>query len=150
MRRCAIKGAFYTRRGKERRFPGEKIARRGRAAYAVPHHSPFRCPMLDVDLLTRRTTHFVLWRPKQTATAPRLILGQFQPGNPPALTGEKQFDLRPAAGFADLWELPAADCGLAGGQIYHYWFEVDDSDPGKDPPARIRCGDPFAHTVDWR
>src|SRR5207245_2066924 len=67
-----------------------------------------------------------------------------------ALTGEKQFDLRPAAGFADLWELPAADCSLTDGQIYHYWFEVDDTDPGKDPPARIRCGDPFAHTVDWR
>src|SRR4029077_18342204 len=139
--------------GKERPFPsgtrcrrrlrqGFMIARGPPAVYAVPISYRFGCPMLDVDLLTRRTTHFVLWRPQKTATVPRLIIGQFQPGNPPTLTGERQFTLQPVAGFSDLWDLPAAACGLVDGQIYHYWFEVDDSDPGKNPPARIRCGDP--------
>jgi len=102
---------------------------------------------MNVDLLERKVTHFVLWRPKKTRTNPRLIIRTFQAGTPPTLAGERQIELKPSAKFADLYEVPAADCGLADGEVYHYWFEVDDSDPTKNPPARIRCTDPRATTV---
>jgi pullulanase len=105
---------------------------------------------LQADLLERRKTSFVLWQPRITATAPRLILGQFQPGNPPTLAHEQQFSLRLVSGFRDLWEIPAADCHLASGQVYHYWFEVEDTNPDHQPPGKIRCTDPLASTVDWR
>lgn len=105
---------------------------------------------MESDLLRRRKTHFVLWRPKNVGTAPRLIIGQFQPGNPPTLAGEQQLPLTQAEGFPDLWEIAASSCNLQDGTIYHYWFEVDDSDPGRTPPSRIRCTDPAAHSVDWR
>ena len=101
-------------------------------------------------MLDRKTSTFVLWRPMKTSTPPQLIIGQFQAGNPPSLVGERQLLMRHSAAFPDLWELPAAECGLQNGQIYHYWFEIDDSDPGKNPPSRIRCADPTALTVDWR
>jgi glycosidase len=104
---------------------------------------------MDVDLLKRKATHFVLWRPNQTGTNPKLILGTFQPGTPPTLAGERQIELKPSAQFADLYEVAAASCGLADGEVYHYWFEVEDSDPTKDPPGRIRCTDPTATTVNW-
>jgi pullulanase len=105
---------------------------------------------MDIDLLKRRTTHFVLWRPRNTATPPRLIIGRFQPGNPPSLADDQQFPLTQTAGFPDLWEIAASACDLQDGLVYHYWFEVDDSDPGRSPPARIRCTDPAAGSVDWR
>src|SRR5437870_167894 len=77
------------------------------------------------DLLERKRTHFVLWHARITATAPQLIIGQFQAGNPPTLGHEQQLPLRPVPGFRDLWEIPAADCHLTNAQVYHYWFEVE-------------------------
>jgi pullulanase len=105
---------------------------------------------MSADLLDRKASTFVLWRPMKTSTPPQLIIGQFQAGNPPTLVGERQLPMRCSAAFPDLWELPATECGLQNGQIYHYLFEIDDSDPGKSPPSRIRCADPTALTVDWR
>jgi pullulanase len=102
-----------------------------------------------VDLLERKATHFVLWRPNRTRTAPMLIIGTFQPGSPPGLVGERQIALKPSANFPDLYEVAAADCGLVEGTVYHYWFEVDDSDPTRNPPGRIRCTDPTATAVNW-
>jgi glycosidase len=104
---------------------------------------------IKVDLLERKATKFVLWRPGKTATPPKLIIGTFVPGTPPTLAGVQEIELKPAAGFPDLYEVDAARCGLAEGVVYHYWFEVDDADPTKIPPARIRCTDPTATTVDW-
>src|SRR3954467_6025647 len=105
---------------------------------------------MKVDLLTRRETKFVLWRPKNTTTPPKLVIGQFQAGNPPTLVNEQSFNLTAAAGFPDLWEIAAAACHLTDGQIYHYWFEIDDSDEAKNPKKPIRIADPAAFTVDWR
>ncbi len=58
--------------------------------------------------------------------------------------------MRLVAGFTDLWEIPAAECGLVDGEIYHYWFEV--TVPRRRPghPRRVRITDPTATMVDWR
>jgi pullulanase len=103
---------------------------------------------VDADLLRRKATAFVLWRPAVTTPPPRMIIGRLQPGNPPALTGEQSLPLRPAGG--GLWELPAGECGLVDSTVYHYWFEVTDTNPAKATHPRIRCTDPTAWTVDWR
>lgn len=102
------------------------------------------------DLLTRRQTHFVLWRPANPVPAPRLVLGEFEPGNPPTLAHQRDFPLVQDATFPDLWALPAAACGLTDGRVYHYWFEVTDTDPERQPGNRVQIADPFAFTVDWR
>ncbi len=102
------------------------------------------------DLLEYKKTHFVLWRPRVTDPPPRLVIGKFQNGNPPLLVGERAFELRPSVKGEDVWEIPAAKCGLADGETYHYWFEVTDCNPCKDSHPRIRCTDPTALTVDWR
>src|SRR6185436_3420304 len=88
---------------------------------------------MKINLLTRRGTKFILWRPKNTTTPPKLVIGQFQAGNPPTLVNEQIFSLTAAAGFPDLWEISASACHLTDGEIYHYWFEIDDSDEAKDP-----------------
>ena len=105
---------------------------------------------LAADLLARRTSHFLLWRPNESVTPPLLVLGRFQPGNPPTLTDERQFTMKPAAGVSGLWQIAAADCGLADGDIIHYWFEVEDTHPHRSLSRTVRCTDPAAHTVDWR
>jgi glycosidase len=102
------------------------------------------------DLLNRKRTHFVLWRPAVTNPAPTLVIGQFQNGNPPTFSERNRIDLAPDPANPDLWTIPAASCGLTDGQIYHYWFEVTDSDPRKSNRRRIRCTDPTAGSVDWR
>jgi hypothetical protein len=105
---------------------------------------------MAVGLLKRKETHFVLWRPRKLHPVPRLAIGKFQTGNPPALTARHDFDLKPSALGADLWEIPASDCSLVDGEVYHYWFEVSDSNPAKNPQHRILCTDPTAWAVDWR
>jgi 1,4-alpha-glucan branching enzyme len=58
--------------------------------------------------------------------------------------------MRLASGFTDLWELPAAECGLVDGAIYYYWFEVSVSQRGGDGYYRQWITDPAAMMVDWR
>jgi len=101
------------------------------------------------DLLARRQTAFVLWRLTHTDPPPSLIIGWLQPGTPLQLVGEQSLPMRQVPGFEDLWERPAAECGLVEGWVYYYWFEVSSSLPGR-PPARIRISDPLATAVDWR
>lgn len=103
---------------------------------------------MSADLLKRKETYFVLWRVGKIP--PELVIGQFQPGNPPILGGEQRFTLKQSSAFSDLWEIPATDCNLQTGQIYHYWFEVEDTDPEQKAPTRIRCTDPYAYVTDWR
>jgi pullulanase len=106
---------------------------------------------LSADLLSRKQTSFVLWLAKAPANAPVLVIGQFQPGNPPTLAHGNRFTLTAAAGFTDLFAIAATACGLTDGNVYHYWFEVDDSDPSHlAPPSRILCTDPAGSAVDWR
>jgi pullulanase/glycogen debranching enzyme len=102
------------------------------------------------DILDRRKTQFVLWRPKPTAAPPVLVIGQFQYGNSPSMSGQQRIALTPVAGFDDLYALDAATCNLIAGQVYHYWFEVEDTSPLGQPGMRVLTTDPFAWTVDWR
>ncbi len=108
---------------------------------------------MSSDLLQRKSDSFVLWRPGHTHPPPRLVIGRFQSGNPCGFVDQQRLDLRPAAVGNDLWELPAAECNLTDGRVYHYWFEVSDTNPYRDhgaAPARILCTDPTAWCVDWR
>jgi pullulanase len=103
---------------------------------------------VGTDLLSRKATRFVLWAPGQTA--PKLVIGTLQFGAPPVLAGRKSLPLTRAAGVSDLWEIAPADCGLQDGAVYHYWFEVDDTQPGHAANARVAVTDPTACAVDWR
>lgn len=98
------------------------------------------------DILTRRQTHFVLWCPRETSP-PVLILGKLKLGNPARFKELDRWPLQPVPQRPGLWELEAASCGLMQGQVYHYWFEVDNSWP---EPARIQVTDPLAYGVDYR
>jgi pullulanase len=104
----------------------------------------------NADILNRKATHFVLWRPGLITTTPELIIRELRSGNPPDLVNQKQFTMTPAVGVTGLWEISASDCRLVDGQMYHYWFEVEDSKANCWPPPRIRCTDPMAFAVDWR
>ena len=85
---------------------------------------------MAANLLARKETAFVLWRVGNTNQPPTLIIGQLHPGTPITFSNERRFTLQPVAGFPELFEIPAADCNLTDGQVYHYWFEVDDTKPG--------------------
>jgi len=105
---------------------------------------------ISTDILTRRTTRFVLWCPRTQNTPPELVIGRLRNGNPPAVEGIRHVALAAVAGPAGLFEVAAANCGLEDGAVYHYWFEVDDSRSDLHPPARVVVTDPFASCVDWR
>lgn len=96
---------------------------------------------IPADLLDRRKTQFILWRPKPGSPAPVLVIGEFQPANPNAFVNSKRFTLTPVAGFTDLFAIDASACGLVDGWVYHYWFEIE---------GGVLCTDPAATTVDWR
>jgi pullulanase len=104
------------------------------------------------DILRRRQTQFVLWSPASVASSPELIIGQLQNGNPPKFTRLARKALQRAAGDVGtpggLFELDASNLGLADGQTYHYWFEVQDTSPGGS--GRVQITDPLAAVVDYR
>jgi pullulanase len=104
--------------------------------------------MLPSDLLLRRQTHFTLWRPHLGGNAPVLVIGRFVAGNPNFLAEGTEIPLPAAADAPGLWMIAAGDTGLAEG-IYHYWFRVENTNPGR-PAVLILCTDPLATTVDWR
>ncbi len=103
------------------------------------------------DLLRRRQTHFVLWRPGCVDPAPTLVLGLFF-SLYPTPAGLREIPLSPDPDFPDLWQVAAADCGLINGEIYYYWFKVKNTNPypfsGDD--EILYCTDPLATTVDRR
>lgn len=107
-------------------------------------------------LLDRKKTHFVFWRPSLAAAAaspPTLVLGQIDSSNPPVLTAVQTLPLSPSplSTAGDLWEIAAADCNLLDGAVYHYWFEVENTNVYSAPAnQRLRCTDPTAYCVDWR
>jgi 1,4-alpha-glucan branching enzyme len=102
------------------------------------------------DLLQRKQTQFVLWRPATSNPVPRLIIGRYQADGTPVPGSEQAFDLQPAPGHSDLWQREARDCNLVAGQVYYYFFEVTNSHPDQPGALRLRCTDPAAETVDWR
>lgn len=101
------------------------------------------------DLFRLKQTKFLLWRPRNTDPVPNLVIGVFQPGNPPSLRSRQVHALKEAGEGLGLWGIEASECGLMDGQVCHYWFEVTDSHPSRDG-RRILCTDPTAFTVDWR
>src|SRR5271165_5312025 len=106
--------------------------------------------MLPADLLVRRETHFTFWLPSLAATAPVLVIGTFAAGNPNTLAGITNIPMSPAgATLPGLFAVAASETGLPGG-VYHYWFQVPNTNPGEPASAPILCTDPFAATVDWR
>jgi 1,4-alpha-glucan branching enzyme len=104
------------------------------------------------DILTRRDTRFVLWCPATVASPPEVIIGQLQNGNPPTLKPLARKTLQRAAGdvgtLGGLFELEASVLGLTDGEIYHYWFDVQDTSPGGT--GRVQITDPLAAVVDYR
>jgi len=102
------------------------------------------------DLLRRKQTAFVLWRPAKTGQVPRLILGRYRSDGSPDQSSQQVFDLRQEAAHPDLWIKPAAECSLSERQVYYYFVEVTDDRPGQPGDLRLRCTDPAALTVDWR
>lgn len=102
------------------------------------------------DLIERKKTRFVLWRPRATNPGSVLVIGEFDPGISDGLIKRREFPLRQSAAHPDLWEIPAAECGLAEGKVYHYWFRVIDSNPYKGLHPEMLCTDPAAYTVDYR
>src|SRR5512141_2639293 len=97
---------------------------------------------MSSDLLRHKETHFALWLPRNPVPAPKLVIGKFSPGSPPAFVDRQDFELQPSAERTGVWEIPAAECNLAEEEVYHYWFEVNDSNPYKDMHPRILCTDP--------
>ncbi len=105
---------------------------------------------LSCDLLLRRETHFTLWRPSSDVRPPVLVIGTFAAGNPNSLANRKDIPLSAAnPNVPGLWTIAAAEIGFPDG-IYHYWFQVGNTNPFDPAAALICCTDPFATTVDWR
>ena len=102
---------------------------------------------MAVQFFDLKRTGFVLWRPLHRDRAPALVIGEFQAGNPPTLINRQQFDLAALPSHPDVFTISANRSGLADGHVYHYWFEVTDSNPDRDG-RRTLCTDPAAFTVD--
>ena len=105
---------------------------------------------MSSNLLKRKETHFILWRPAVTNPKPILVIGILAPGNPPDLQNRQEFFLQQSPTLPELWEIDARTLGLVDGQIYHYWLRVRDSFPDPSRDAQMEITDPFATTVDWR
>ncbi|GAB2546555.1 alpha-amylase family glycosyl hydrolase [Spirosoma aerophilum] len=105
---------------------------------------------MNASLLTRKEDRFVLWHVANFKPAPCLVIGQLHPGSPVGFDNEQRFELTNPAGISDLWEILAVDCHLVDDHVYHYWFEVTDSKPGRPNNTRIYITDPLAYSVDWR
>jgi pullulanase/glycogen debranching enzyme len=107
------------------------------------------------DLLTRKQTHFILWRPGAVDPAPTLYIGTVPkplPNSANRYTFEhfKEIPLHPAAQYPELWEVAAQDCGLSDGQVYFYWFKVRDANAYTQATHILYCTDPTAWTIDRR
>ncbi len=102
---------------------------------------------MPAALLSRKQTHFVLWRPGQTDPTPRLYIGRLQPHSSDPFANFREIPLSQSA-HPDCWEVLAKDCGLIEGQVYSYWFKVRDASPYSNTPQILYCTDPVAWTVD--
>ncbi len=105
---------------------------------------------MPADLLNRKQTNFVLWRPGTLEPAPTLYIGYFQTPSLDSFENFREIPLKQSTQFPDLWELPAQACGLAEGQVYYYWFKVSDTDAYSSANQVLYCTDPTAWTIDRR
>ena len=104
------------------------------------------------NLLIRKQTHFVLWRPGTIAPPPQLWIGQFQSTTADPYTDFRTIALAPNPDFPELWEIAAKDCNLMDGKVYFYWYKVYNTNPYPFTGENeiLYCSDPFATTVDRR
>ena len=103
---------------------------------------------MSVDILKRKQTNFVLWRPGATDPDPKLLIGlTTQP-----ISQFKEIPLTPSREFPELWQVAAADCGLEEGQVYYYWFKVRNTEPydAVSHNEILYCTDPMAYAIDRR
>jgi pullulanase len=100
------------------------------------------------DLLRRRETHFVLWRPGNLLVTPSLFIGLSKD----VISNFQKIPLMQSSGFSDLWEVAAASCNLQDGKIYAYWFKIGNTDPydAKSQSQVLYITDPLATTIDRR
>jgi 1,4-alpha-glucan branching enzyme len=105
---------------------------------------------MTIDLLERRRRAFVLWRPAHDEPAPRLLIGLAPRRKGETVAGLREIPLARDARHPELWQVPAAECGLLDGRVYFYWFKVRGSAPEDARPRILYCADPLATTVDRR
>ncbi len=105
-----------------------------------------------IDLLNRKKTHFVLWRPGASEPTPSLYIGNIKPHDPDRLKKLREIPLKQSTEFPELWEISAQECQLIEGQVYYYWFKVRNTEPYDPANASeiVYCTDPIATTVDRR
>lgn len=103
------------------------------------------------DILARRETHFLLWRPAFSVVTPSLFIGSSE--NLDAITTTfVEVPLQASSGFPDLWELDANTLVLEEGKVYYYWFKIGNTEP-YDAASRnqvLYATDPLAMTIDRR
>lgn len=104
--------------------------------------------MMAIDLLSRKQTHFVLWRPGKTEVPPTLWIGVASPSTQKVEL--RKISLQPDPEFPELWQVAAQDCELTDGQVYHYWFKIQRCRPEQGTRQMLYCTDPLAYTVDRR
>eukprot|EP01103_Thecamoeba_quadrilineata_P018792 TRINITY_DN7368_c0_g1_i1.p1 TRINITY_DN7368_c0_g1~~TRINITY_DN7368_c0_g1_i1.p1 ORF type:complete len:689 (-),score=145.41 TRINITY_DN7368_c0_g1_i1:113-2113(-) len=103
-----------------------------------------------VDLLKRRKTHFVLWRPGRTDPTPSLCFVALDPKSSDLkdrLYRYKDFAANPE--FPDLWEISAKELELEDGHVIHYWYIVHNTEPYETDQFDkiLYCTDPTATCV---
>ena len=105
---------------------------------------------MTANLLSRKQTHFILWRPGALEPPPALYIGNFQTNSSDPFETFREIPLNQSEEFSDLWEVAAQECGLTSGQVYFYWFKVGDTNPYDSTYRIFYCTDPLAWTIDRR
>jgi len=103
-------------------------------------------PMSTVDLLKRKETHFILWRPGATDVPPTLFIGK----STESISQFREIPLAPSSSFPELWEVDVANCNLEENKVYFFWFKVRNTDPYDSASFNqvLYCTDPIAYTID--
>ncbi|MBW4605678.1 MAG: hypothetical protein KME22_00260 [Hassallia sp. WJT32-NPBG1] len=105
--------------------------------------------MVLAQLLIRKKTNFVLWRPRFTDPQPALFIGNFLVPSPTPFANFTTHLLQQSSQFPDLWEIDASSCGLIDGQVYYYWFKVRDGvEPSPVTEQVLYVTDPLAYSID--
>ncbi len=105
---------------------------------------------MQADLLNRKQTHFLLWRPGSLDPLPALYIGRYADLKTTQFEQFREIPLQRSPQFPDLWEVAAQDCNLVEGQVYGYWFKIRDTNPYNSSRPVFYCTDPTAYTVDRR
>lgn len=105
---------------------------------------------MQADLLNRKQTHFLLWRPGNIDPLPALYIGRYADLKATQFEQFREIPLQRSPQFPDLWEVAAQDCNLVEGQVYGYWFKIRDTNPYNSSHPVLYCTDPTAYTVDRR